>query len=261
MVEPLHVTQSGAVATVTMARPEVHNAFNEELIAELAAAFERLGGDASVRVVVLTGEGRSFSAGADLEWMKRMSTATEAENRADAKRLAAMLRAVAECPKPIVAKVNGAAIGGGAGLVATADVAIASEKAKIGFAEVRLGIVPATIAPHVIAKIGPGRALPLFLTGERFDARNAMTIGLVHQVAADEDLDGAVDSVVEALLLGGPEAQARCKELVRRVAAEPGPGVDAYTSEMIGAARASAEGREGVAAFLEKRAPAWKAEG
>jgi methylglutaconyl-CoA hydratase len=257
MGEHLQLTHTGSVATITMARPEVHNAFNEALISELHAAFTALGADAGVRVIVLAGEGKSFSAGADLDWMRRMASASEAENRADAERLAAMLRAMAECPKPVVARVQGPAIGGGAGLTACADIAIAGESAVFAFAEVRLGLLPATIAPHVIEKIGIGRALPLFLTGERFDAPRAESIGLVHRVVADGELDAAVDETVAALLAGSPAAQAAIKSLVRRVDATPREKIDAYTSEAIAAIRASEEGREGVAAFLEKRKARW----
>lgn len=260
MGEHLRVERRGAVATVTMARPEVHNAFNEALIAELHAAFVELSGDDDARVVILAGEGVSFSAGADLEWMRRMASASEAENRADAERLAAMLRAVAECPKPVVARVHGAAIGGGAGLTACADIAIAGESAVFAFAEVRLGILPATIAPHVIEKIGIGRALPLFLTGERFDAAQAAGIGLVQRVVSDSVLDGAVEETVGALLAGSPAAQAEIKKLVRHVASTPRDEIDAYTSQLIAEIRASEEGREGVAAFLEKRKPSWMAD-
>jgi methylglutaconyl-CoA hydratase len=269
MPEHLRITHAGPVATVTMARPEVHNAFNETLIAELHAAFTDLGADATVRVIVLAAEGKSFSAGADLDWMRRMAAASEAENRADAERLAAMLRAIAECPKPVVARVHGAAIGGGAGLTACADIAVAGESAVFAFAEVRLGIAPATIAPYVITRIGPGRTLPLFLTGERITAAHAHAIGLVHRTAPDGDLDTAVDGVVQALLAGSPAAQAAIKRLVRRVGAlltAPVPGigwsteVDEYTSALIATLRASPEGHEGVAAFLEKRKPKWAPE-
>jgi methylglutaconyl-CoA hydratase len=269
MPEHLRITRDGSSATVTMARPEVHNAFNETLIAELHAAFTELAADASVRVVILAGEGKSFSAGADLDWMRRMSQASEADNRADAERLAAMLRAVAACPKPVVARVQGAAIGGGAGLVAAADIAIAAESAHIGFAEVRLGLAPATIAPHVIARIGTGAALPLFLTGERFDGVYAARIGLVHRAVPETELDDLVRQTVEALLAGSPAAQAAIKRMVPRVEAllaAPVPGigtiseVDAYTSELIASLRASPEGREGIAAFLEKRKPEWSSE-
>ncbi len=263
MGEHLTITRRGPVATVTMARPEVHNAFNEALIAELHTVFQELGADGGVRVIVLAGEGKSFSAGADLDWMRRMAAASEADNRTDAQRLAAMLRTVAECPKPVVARVHGAAIGGGAGLTAAVDIAIAAESAVFAFAEVRLALAPATIAPHVIEKIGVGRALTLFLTGERFDAVHAERMGLVHRVVPDAELHDAVASTVEALLAGSPAAQAAIKRLARQVTHLVGQGpspdttVDAYTSKLISAIRASAEGREGVSAFLEKRKPDW----
>jgi methylglutaconyl-CoA hydratase len=257
MPDHLRVTQDGPVATVTMARAEVHNAFNEDLIAELHAAFTSLGADDKVRVIILAGEGKSFSVGADLNWMKRMASASEADNRADGERLAAMLRAVAECPKPVVGRVHGAALGGGAGLTACADVAIASEAAVFGFSEVRLGLLPATIAPHVIEKIGVGRALPLFLTGERIDARRAAEIGLVFRAVPPDQLDAAISQTIEALLAGSPASQAAMKTMTRRIAASHRDEVDAYTSQLIAAIRASEEGREGVAAFLEKRKPKW----
>ena len=186
MGEYLKLTVDGPVANVTMARPDVHNAFSEHLIAQLHDAFRSLGEDDSVRVVVLTGEGKSFSAGADLDWMRRAASFSEEENLRDAATAAALWRAVAECPKPVVARVHGNAFGGGAGLVAASDIAIAAENAMFGFTEVRLGLLPATVAPHVVEKIGPGRALPLFLTGERFDAQRALAIGLVHQVVPPE---------------------------------------------------------------------------
>ena len=249
--------RQGPVATVTMARPDVHNAFNEHLIAELAEAFRSLADDQSARVVVLAGEGKSFSAGADLDWMRRAASFSEEENRRDAATAAALWRAIAECPKPVVARVHGNAFGGGAGLVAASDIAIAAESAMFGFTEVRLGLVPATVAPHVIEKIGPGRALPLFLTGERFDAQRALQIGLVHQVVPDAQIDVAVGAVVDQLLSGGPNALRGCKELVRRVGAENRTKVDEYTAALIASARAGDEGREGVGAFLDKRKPDW----
>jgi methylglutaconyl-CoA hydratase len=253
------VRGDGPVATVTMARPDVHNAFNERLIAQLHEAFDEFLKEDTVRVVVLAGEGNSFSAGADLDWMRRAAGFSEEENRRDAAAAAALWRAIAEFPKPVVARVHGNAFGGGAGLVAASDIAIASEQAMFGFTEVRLGLVPATVAPHVVEKIGPGRALPLFLTGERFDARRALAIGLVHQVVPAAELDVAVGAVVDALLLGGPEAQAACKQLVRHVASAERSEVDGYTAAIIAAARAGEEGREGVRAFLEKRKPDWVA--
>ena len=181
----LETRRDGPVARVTMARGEVHNAFNEELIAQLREAFVSLSRDESVRVVVLAAEGRSFSAGADLDWMKRAAEWSEEKNREDAFATARMFRCVAECSHPVVARVQGNAFGGGAGLVAAADIAVAAESVMFGFFEVRLGLVPATISPHVIAKIGAGRALPLFLTGERFSAAQALAIGLVHRVVPD----------------------------------------------------------------------------
>ncbi|HYM15322.1 MAG TPA: enoyl-CoA hydratase-related protein [Dehalococcoidia bacterium] len=246
----------GPVDTVTIRRPDVHNTFNEHVIAGLAAAFEEIRGSAETRVVVLAGEGRSFSAGADLDWMRRAALFTQEENLRDAEALAAMLRAVAECPCPVVAKVQGNAFGGGAGLAAAADVAIAGESARLAFTEVRLGLVPATIARHVIRKIGPGRALPLFLTGGRIDAGQAASIGLVHRVVPDAELDDAVSATVDALLAGGPEAQRRCKELVRRVAGDD-RDLDSYAAALISQLRASDEGREGVAAFIERRDARW----
>ena len=257
MGEPVRVSKAATVSTVTMARPEVHNAFNEHLIAELHQAFLDIGADPAVRVVVLAGEGKSFSVGADLDWMRRMGSASEEENRADATKLAAMLRAVAECPKPVVARVHGNALGGGAGLTAAADIAIAGESAVFGFSEVRRGLAPATIAPHVIEKIGPARALPRVLTAERFDAATALRIGLVYRVVPDGELDAAVDETVEALLACGPAAQAASKQLVRKIGDTPRSEIDAYTAALIGSLRASDEGRDGVAAFLEKRKPGW----
>src|SRR5881396_1130111 len=244
----------GPVATVTMVRPDVLNAFNEHLIAGLHDAFRLLASDDGVRVVVLAGEGKSFSAGADLDWMRRAANFSEEENLRDA---AALWRTVAECPRPVVARVHGNAFGGGAGLVAASDIAVAAESAMFGFTEVRLGLLPATVAPHVVEKIGPGRALPLFLTGERFDAQRALAIGLIHQVVRPEQLDIAVGAVIDQLLAGGPNALRACKELVRRVATADRTKIDEYTAALIASARAGDEGRDGVAAFLEKRKPRW----
>src|SRR5947208_303099 len=252
------ITRNGPFATVTMTRPDVHNAFNEHLIAQLHNAFRSLGeDDGSVRAIVLAGEGKSFSAGADLDWMRRAADFSEEENRRDAAAAAALWRAVAECPKPVVARVHGNAFGGGAGLVAASDVAIAAESALFGFTEVRLGLLPATVAPHVIEKIGPGRALSLFLTGERCDAERALAIGLIHQVVRPEQLDIAVGAIVDQLFAGAPTALRACKELVRRVATADRTKIDEYTAALIASARAGDEGRDGVAAFLEKRKPRW----
>ncbi len=247
----------GPVARVTIDRPGVHNAFNEQVIAELHEAFVGLSRESRVRVVVLASEGRSFSAGADLDWMRRAAGWSEEQNRQDAAALAAMLRSVAECRHPVLARVQGNAFGGGVGLIAAADIAIAAKSARFGFTEVRLGLVPATIAPHVIDKIGAGRALPLFLSGELFDAAYAQRIGLVHRVAPDDELDHALDLIVSTLREAGPAAQEICKRLVRRVARRDQGSVDFYTAELIARVRTSGEGREGVSAFLEKRKPSW----
>jgi methylglutaconyl-CoA hydratase len=257
----VRVSRDGPVARVVLCRPQVHNAFDEHLIAQLHDAFRRLAQDEGVRAVVLAGEGPSFCAGADLDWMRRAAAWGEEENRRDAVALAAMLRAVAECPRPVVARVHGNAFGGGVGLVAAADLAVAAASAQFAFSEVRLGLAPATVAPHVVEKIGPGWALRLFLTGERIDAQQALRIGLLYRVVPPEELDAAVEEVLRLLLAGGPRAQAACKELVRRVARERGPAVDDYTARLIAALRSGAEGREGIGSFLEKRRPSWAGEG
>lgn len=250
------------VATLTLARPELHNAFDPDLIAELTQRFEDLTDDPSVRVVVLAGAGRSFSAGADLGWMKRMAAAGEAENVEDARRLAGLMRAIDTCPKPVVARVHGAAFGGGVGLVACCDIAVASEAASFALTEVRLGIIPAAIGPYVVTAIGPRAARRLFLTAERFDAAEARRLGLVHEIAAPDALDAAVAHVVASLLEGGPAAQAAAKRLVADIAHRP---VDAalidLTARRIAERRVSAEGQEGLGAFLEKRKPAWAVPG
>jgi methylglutaconyl-CoA hydratase len=260
MSDPVIVARDGPVARVTINRPEVHNAFNEHVIAGLQSAFDGLREDASVRVVVLAGKGKSFSVGADLQWMRRAATWSEDENRRDATALAKMLRTIAEFPKPVIARVHGNAFGGGSGLAAASDVAIAAESATFGFTEVRLGLVAATIAPHVVEKIGAGRARPLFVTGERFSALRAAEIGLVHRVVPDDQMDAAVSDAIASLLESGPHAQSAAKALVRAVASADGPQADAYTADLIARIRTSEEGREGVNAFLEKRKPAWHPE-
>ncbi|MDZ7379882.1 MAG: enoyl-CoA hydratase-related protein [candidate division KSB1 bacterium] len=256
----VEVTRSGLTTTVTIRRPEAHNALDEQVIAQLKNAFKSLHEDRKTRIVIMAGAGPSFSAGADLNWMRRAASYSEDENRRDAGELAAMLRAVAECPRPVIARVQGAALGAGAGLVAAADIVVAAESAQFGFTEVRLGLVPATVSPYVIDKIGPGRARQLFLTGERFHARHALEIGLVYRVVPDAQLDAAVQEVSAMLLAGGPSAQGACKQLIRHVAMA-GSEVDDYTSDVIARIRASEEGREGVMAFLEKRKPNWLADG
>ncbi|GAB4575773.1 MAG: enoyl-CoA hydratase/isomerase family protein [Rhodothalassiaceae bacterium] len=247
------------VARLSLNRPEIHNAFNEGLIAELHDAFTTLGRDDRVRLILLTGEGQSFCAGADLDWMKRAATFSEDQNHRDAARLSAMLHALDSCPKPTVALVQGAALGGGSGLVACADIVIAVRDAKFGFTEVRLGLTPATISPYVIAKVGISAARRYFLTGERFTAEDAREIGLVHlTVGSAEDLEAAAERIVSQILSGAPGAQAAAKDLIRHVAKrEITAELREETAGRIAARRASFEGREGLAAFFDRRAPVW----
>ncbi|SOD96427.1 enoyl-CoA hydratase/isomerase family protein [Caenispirillum bisanense] len=247
------------VATVTMNRPEVHNAFDDVLIGRITKAFEDLGADDSVRVVVLASKGPSFSAGADLNWMKRMAGYTRDQNVEDALGLAAMCRAIDTCPKPTIALVQGAAFGGGVGLVACCDIAIGTTHAKFMLSEVKLGLIPAVISPYVVRAMGARAARRYFLTAERIEAADAQRLGLLHEVVEDEeDLASAGDRMVATLLANGPAAIAAAKALVDAVAERP---IDAPviqdTAERIADTRASAEGREGVTAFLEKRKPAW----
>ena len=246
------------VASVVLSRPEVHNAFGEALIAELTQVFKDLAAQPEVRAVVLSGKGKSFSAGADLNWMRRQSEAPEAENVADAMRLAEMLRGLWELPKPTVARVHGPAYGGGVGLVAACDVAIASQAALFSLSEVRLGLIPAVISPYVTAAMGARQAGRYAISGEVFEASAAQAIGLVHEVVAVDDLDAAVGRVIEDLLKCAPEAQADAKRLVRDVSSrEIDDALRQLTARRIAARRATLEGREGVAAFLEKRRPRW----
>lgn len=259
--EPVTVAREGPLARVTLNRPQLHNAFDEALIVGLARAFHALAEEEAVRVVVLEGAGKSFSAGADLNWMKRASAYDEERNRADARELEAMLRAIDDCPKPVIAKVQGAAIGGGVGLVAACDVAVASEAAVFGTSEVRLGIVPAVIAPFVVRAIGGRQARRYFLTAERFGAEEARRIGLIHEVVPAERLEARVQEIAGEILKGGPLALADAKRLVRLVLTMPQGGsiLAEATVGMIAERRASDEGKEGIAAFLEKRKPQWSA--
>jgi methylglutaconyl-CoA hydratase len=248
-VKALRVERDGDVLRVTLARPERRNAFDAALIAELAEAFVDVG---RARAVVLAGEGPSFSAGADVDWMRSSIDLSYEANVADANALRAMLEAIDGCPAPVVARVQGHALGGGAGLVAAADIAVASADAVFAFSEVKLGIIPAVISPFALARIGPGQARRWFVTGERFDAGTALRIGLVHEVAAD--LDTAVDRVVAELLSAGPLAARWAKRLVRE--RPDGP----ETARWIAERRTSDEGQEGLRAFLERRPPAWRPE-
>jgi Enoyl-CoA hydratase/carnithine racemase len=258
MDSPCDVSVRDAVATVTLNRPELHNAFDESLIGHLTAAFVSLDDDPDVRVVVLAGAGKSFCAGADLNWMKRMAAFGAEENLADAQALAAMLRSLYALSKPTIARVGGPAYGGGVGLVAACDIAITVPEATFALSEARLGLIPATVGPYVIEAIGARQARRYFLTAERFGAADALSIGLVHEVVSRERLDARVGELIGALMAAGPSAQLECKALVRGVAHRPiDEDVIAGTAEHIAAVRASAEAREGVAAFLGKRPPAW----
>jgi methylglutaconyl-CoA hydratase len=256
--EHLRRTDEGPVATVALARPDARNALNAALIAEVTRCFEELAEDEGVRVVVLAGEGPAFCAGADVGYMRDTAGFSYEENLEDARRLAEMFQTVDGLPKPVVARVQRAAIGGGAGLAAAADVAVAEEGTQFAFSEVRLGIAPATIAPFVVRKIGHSRARALFLTGERFDANQAREVGLVHEVVPEGELDASVDRVVAQLLQGGPAAQAAIKALLQQVeATEPMEALGLMT-QLIAELRAGEEGQEGLEAFLEKRDPYWR---
>ncbi len=255
--ESVGVEQRGPILHVTLNRPDVRNAFNPPMIAELTAVFSQVEAGGDVRAVVLSGAGESFCAGADLSWMRDMAAYTREENVADAVRLAEMLEAVEGCDVPVVARVHGAALGGGAGLVAACDVVVAVSDTIFGFTEARLGIAPAVIAPFVLRKIGPGHARALFVTGERFNAGRAERIGLVHRLADRAGLDVAIDVALESILSCGPAAVRACKELVAEVPGLSREAARAYTVETIATLRASPEGQEGMRAFLEKRKPSF----
>ena len=254
----LQVEIGERIATVWMNRPDRHNAFDEALIDELGDAFRTLDDDPSARVVVLAGRGRSFSAGADLDWMRRAAAYGVDENLRDARALAAMLRAIDRMRKPVVARIHGAALGGGTGLACACDIAIASTDASFATTEVKFGLVPATIGPYVVRAIGERHAHRYFLTAERFDAHEAQRIGMVHEVCAADALDERVRAVATSLSVGGPNAQASAKALIRSLAHRPiDDAVIDETAQCIAQLRATPEAREGIAAFLEKRRPKW----
>jgi methylglutaconyl-CoA hydratase len=250
--------RADGVAVLTMNRLAVFNAFDEVLIAELDAAFTQLGEDASVRAIVLAGAGKHFSAGADLQWMQRAAVASQDDNFADARRFSAMLARIAECPKPTLARVQGAALGGGVGLVCACDLAVASGAASFAVSEARMGILPAVIGPHLVNAVGLREARRLALTASRIDAAEALRVGLVQRVVQAEGLDAAVDALLADLLACGPVAQAEIKQLYARLA--PGPvsaEVRELTAQTIARVRTTPEAREGFAAFLGKRKPNW----
>lgn len=252
----VRVTVADRVARIVLDRPDRRNAFDAGLIATLTEAVQRAGADPDVRVVVLSGAGPVFSAGADLAYMRACAGYAYADNVADARRLAGLFLALRDCPRPVVARVHGAAMGGGAGLVAAADIAVAAAGTRFALSEARLGLLPAVIAPFVLPRIGATAARELFLTGEVFDAAHALGIGLVARVVPDADLDGAVAERVAALLAAGPEAQAAIKRLLPSVAGWR-PELVELAAEAIAERRASAEAAEGLSAFLERRAPGW----
>ncbi|MBV8373458.1 MAG: enoyl-CoA hydratase/isomerase family protein, partial [Candidatus Eremiobacteraeota bacterium] len=245
------------IARVTIARPEVRNAFNASVIAELHAAFERIAAADNVRAVVLAGEGKVFCGGADISWMRESLDLSFEENAIDAERMSDTFRAIDNCPRPVVARIQGAALGGGAGLAAACDIAIAANDAIFGFTEVKLGIIPAVISPFVLSKIGASHGRALFLTGERFDAQRAQRIGLVHEVVPADALDDAVDRCVGEIRSAGPAAVSAAKLLIRRVLDATYEDSRAITTRAIADLRISPEGQEGLRAFLERRKPSF----
>lgn len=262
MYETLEIELKNGVATVWMNRPDVHNAFNAQLIADLTAACRQLDADEAVRVVVLAGRGKSFSAGADLNWMKAAGAASEAENFADAMKLAGMLRTLAEMDKPTIARVHGAALGGGMGLASACDICVAGEKAVFATSEVKFGIIPSAISPYVIRAIGERQAYRYFQTAERISAARAAELGLAHEAVSSEELDAKVAEIVDALLQGGPKSQAAAKDLIRAVGNRPvSDAVVEDTARRISQLRATPEAREGLTAFLDKRPAEWVPKG
>jgi len=258
--ETVRVERDGPVARVTLNRPEIRNAFNEVMIAELTEIFADLEKDDDLRCIVFTGEGKAFCAGADLHWMGRVVNYTAEENYADSLALAELMRAMYDCRRPLIGRVNGAAIGGGTGLVAVCDIAIAAESAVLSFSEVKIGLVPACISPFVLKRVGERYGREYFITGKRLSAKEAEACGLVNRAVPDDQLDTVVDEYVKALATSGPEAIATAKRMVRDVADMSLDDAGPYTAKMITELRGTDEGQEGMKAFLERRAPAWKPE-
>lgn len=248
------------VLTLTMHRPQVHNAFDSAMISELTAALKAAANDEDIKLIIITGSGSCFSAGADLNWMRSLVNASLEENEADAMRLAKLMRTLNYMPKPTIAKINGSAFGGGVGLIAACDISIAADNALFGLTEAQLGLAPAVISPYVIRCIGENNARRYFLNGERFDSQQASRIGLVQQVAPSSELDESTENLVKQLLKSGPEAIKHCKQLVFEIAGhnrKAQKAIDGYTSRLIAKLRVSGEGQEGLAAFLDKRNPDW----
>lgn len=246
------------VATLTLNRPEVHNAFDDALIAQLNQEIDRLSRHPDVRLLVLNASGKSFSAGADLGWMKRMASYSQEANLADAAELERLMRSLYEFPRPTLAVVQGAAYGGAVGLVSCCDIAIASSSASFALSEAKLGLAPAVISPYVIAAIGARQASRYFLTAERFDAARAASLGLVHEVVTPEALGAQADALIHTLLANGPVALMACKRLLQEIAPASNAALRNYTTTLIASLRTSQEGQEGLGAFFEKRPPAWQ---
>lgn len=255
--ETIIFSKDGKIARIFFNRPEIHNSFNSTMIKELDAAFEKIKADKSIRVVVLSGKGKSFCAGADINWLREIVNYSFEQNLEESLQLAEVLHKIYLLPKATVAMVNGAAIGGGNGFLSACDISIASEDAKFGLSEVKIGLVPAAISPYVVRRIGEGRAREYFLTGKRISAKRALEIGLISEVVPHEELEKTVDEIASLLLSSGPEAIAACKELIRRVPEMSFDEVKEYTARMIANLRISEEGQEGMASFLEKRKPNW----
>ena len=253
----IHTQREGPVEYLTLNRPEVRNAFNDLVVQDLAAWAAAIEADEAVRVVVLAGAGSAFCAGADVAWMVRMASYTHEENIRDATAAARMFNALDRLPIPLVGRIHGAALGGGAGLAAVCDIVVADERTVFGFTEVKLGIVPAIVSPYVLAKIGPSAARELFLTGMRFDAARAKEIGLVHAVVEADQMDRTVEDYVREILSAAPQAVAAAKALLKNVAGRPAQDSIGLTAETLAARRVSAEGQEGLRAFLEKRKATW----
>lgn len=257
-LQTLEIERRGSAVWIWMNKPELHNAFDETLIAELTGTVRGLDSDDAIRSIVLAGRGKSFSAGADLNWMKRQGAAGPEQNLADARKLAALFRTIAECATPTIARVHGAALGGGMGLAAACDICIASDRASFATSEVRFGLIPSAIGPYVVRAIGERQAYRYFQTAERIDAARARELGLAHEVATVDELDATVQRVLDALATGGPNAQRAATELIRAVANRPIDDVVVEdTARRIASLRATDEAREGLAAFLDKRAAAW----
>ena len=245
------------IGRVIFNRPEIHNAFNATLIDEMSDLFTVLAKDESLRVIVLTGEGKSFCAGADLNWMRSVVNQSFEENLNESNRLANLFYQIYTFKRPIIGRINGAAIGGGTGFVAVCDIAIAAESAKFSFSEVKIGVVPACIGPYVIKKMGEGKARELFITGERMKAKRAFEVGLVNKYVEDDKLDDEINTLIESILSSGPEAVAMAKKLVSEVPSMTPEQFKPFTAEMIAGLRISDEGQEGMDAFLNKRKPKW----